>query len=85
MIIEVLRICRREINFLLLAPKESSLDCAQPSTYRVIPRFRKKTSRDLQINSFLLQHGVFSLLSPRPLSFTVIPASEPVSRLILIP
>ena len=61
MIIEVLQICRREINFLLLAPKESFLDCTQPSTHRVIPRFRKKTSRDLQINSFLSQAAFFSL------------------------
>ncbi len=61
----------------------------------VIPRFRKKTSRGLQINSFLLQHGIFSIchtatfslfLSFRNIfSLPVIPASEPVSRLILIP
>ena len=77
MIIEVLRICRREINFLLLAPKELSLDCAQPSTYRVSPRLRSN------------RPGVYKLIlscySTAFFSLPVTPASEPESRSILIP
>ena len=49
----------------------------------VIPRFRKKTSRDLRISPFLSQHSLFfylslrtpfSLLPPLPLFLSVTPA-----------
>ncbi len=68
---------------------------------KVIPRFRKKTSRDLRISPFLSQHGVpppvtltcffichsglFFYLSLRPVFLSVTPASEPESRSTLIP
>ena len=67
----------------------------------VIPRFRKKTSRDLRIFPFLSQHSLFFYLSlrtpfsllPLPLFLSVTPAcflsvtpaSEPEPRSILIP
>ena len=41
----------------------------------VIPRFRKKTSRDLRIFPFLSQHSLFFHLSLRPLFLSVTPAS----------
>ena len=52
---------------------------------KVIPRFLKKTSRDLRINSFLSRHSIFSLLSYRPVFLSVTPASEPESRSTLLP
>ena len=69
MIIEVLQICRREINFLLLAPKESSLDCTQPSTYKVIPRLRSNRPGIFELILSCHRRHFFSLLPCHSVSF----------------
>ena len=69
MIIEVLRICRHEINFLLLAPKESSLDCTQPSTYKVIPRLRSNRPGICELILSCPRRHFFSLLPCHSVSF----------------
>ena len=69
MIIEVLRICRHEINFLLLAPKELSLDCAQPSTYRVSPRLRSNRQGIFELILSCHRRHFFSLLPCHSVSF----------------
>ena len=42
--------------------------------YIKAPSIAKQSSRDLRINSFLSQHGVFRLLSLRPVFLSVTPA-----------
>ena len=64
-----LRICRHEINFLLLAPKESSLDCAQPSTHRVIPRLRSNRPGIFELILSCYRRHFFSLLPCHSVSF----------------
>ena len=74
MIIEVLRICRREINFLLLAPKESSLDCTQPSTYKVIPRLRSNRPGIFEFPPSCHSTAFFPSCHSGPFSLPVTPA-----------